>query len=135
VVKDGDGWYAPSHKGGIGLPAVGAFFEVVSIADMLETHKAAPAILALTIAVGVVTVLGEVSLDFTKLADVLLSMYVPCKAMVQGVALYAITRTVGGVRGVHGNDVTGMDGVSVEGVQVAVVFTLSSRDIMVWELI
>jgi len=86
AVKNGDGWDTLSHKGGIGLPTIGAFLEVVSVTDVLETHKIVPTVLVLTVAVGVIAVLGEVPLDFAELAGVLLCAHVPCEAMMRGVA-------------------------------------------------
>ena len=80
------------------------------------TYKTTSTMLVLTVAVQVIAVLGEVAFDLTKFAGVLLGTYIPCKPMAQGVALDDTVGAIGGVRGVHGHDLAGMDRVSMEGV-------------------
>ena len=48
----------------------------------MHAYKVATAMGAYTVVVGVIAVLGKVALDFAKLANILLHMHMPHKAIV-----------------------------------------------------
>jgi hypothetical protein len=65
----------------IGLAFVWARVEGIRVTDVLWIHKASTPQFAMTVIVGVVAILGEVSLPVAKLAYIVLGADIPSQSM------------------------------------------------------